>query len=168
VGTRFELYLPAQSGEIESPMETAPAPAAAQAGEHILLVDDEAAVGNALSRLLKREGYGVTIETDPAKALTLFNQDPDQFQLLLTDLSMPGMTGVDLAKEVLRRKPGFPVILTTGYGGDWAPAQAEAAGVRRVLQKPISPTQIGGIVREVLTGKPAGGVPSATTARPEA
>lgn len=167
VGTRFEIYLPAQQGEVEPPKETTPAPAAAPAGEHILLVDDEAAVCSALSRLLKREGYLVTVETDPTRALALFQQEPDRFQLLLTDLSMPGMSGVDLAKQVLQHRPGFPIVLTTGYGGDWAPAQVQALGIRRVLQKPISPTQIGGIVREVLTGKPASGVPPATSS-PEA
>jgi signal transduction histidine kinase/ActR/RegA family two-component response regulator len=161
-GTLFEVFLPARQGEAEAAKESTPAKSARGTGERILLVDDEPAVCSALSRLLKREGYEVTEETDPTKALDLFLQAPDQFQLLLTDLSMPGMTGVELAKQVLQRKPGLPIILATGYGGDWAPATAEAAGIRRVVQKPISPLEIGAMVREVLSNQP----PNRTQAAP--
>ena len=137
-GSVFEIYLPA----IEVlPASPAAAPAASLVhgrNEHILFVDDEPDVGIPLGELLQRLGYQLTYELDPRAALALFQADPQAFDLVITDLAMPGMTGSELASEILRLRPDIPVIMLTGLIEQKMREHILRMGVRKVLAKPAT------------------------------
>ena len=116
-GTEFQIFLPVQEKSQTAPPQ-ASKPAPSGSGQHILLVDDEPSICNVLSQMLSRTGYLVTAHSDPHEALKEFLARPAEFDLLFTDLTMPGMTGVDLAKRIYEVRPDLPVVLTTGFGGD--------------------------------------------------
>lgn len=105
-------------------------------GEHILCVDDDAAVLSGYSEVLREIGYRVTASCDPHIALREFRNDPDAFDLLMTDLSMPGMSGFDLIREARAIRPGVAVILSSGYLSRTESARFEAAKVTAFVQKP--------------------------------
>jgi CheY-like chemotaxis protein len=121
--------------------------------EQVLLVDDEVAVGTPLSELIERLGYKVTYQPDPKAALALFNARPFTFDLVLTDLAMPGMTGRDLAKEILRIRPDVPVILLTGMIEPKLREQLAHIGVRAVLTKPATVGELASSIAACL-GRP--------------
>lgn len=149
-GTEFQIFLPAQQRSAVTPMvETKPAPAMGQ-GQHILLVDDEPAVANAVGRLLAQKGYRVTAKTSPQEAWQIFRAQPADFDLLLTDLTMPGMTGVELARQVYAMRADLPVVLTTGFGGDAVTNGMTSTNIRKVLQKPLQPHVVTEVLQEVL------------------
>ncbi len=102
----------------------------------ILFVDDEFAVTRLASKILPKYGITVVTENDSHKALGLFRQHAMDFDLLVTDQTMPGLTGVNLAKEVLQIRPDLPVILCTGYSEAVSPEQARIAGVCEYMLKP--------------------------------
>jgi signal transduction histidine kinase/ActR/RegA family two-component response regulator len=140
VGTTFEIRLPAIGPGLSAaafPLAAAAAPAQGQ-NERLLYIDDEAAVGMPLSELLERIGYRVTYRLEPKAALALFLAQPSAFDLVLTDLAMPGMTGRELAKEILRVRPDMPVILLTGMIEPKLREQFLQIGVRAVLTKPVT------------------------------
>jgi len=118
--------------------------------ESIMLVDDEPDVLATQRRLLMRLGYRVSGYTDPATALAAFTKEPSRFDLVLTDLVMPGVNGEALAEEVLRIKPGCPVIINSAYRPD-QPASA-SSGKYVVLAKPTNPPELARKLREVLAG----------------
>jgi CheY-like chemotaxis protein len=107
-------------------------------GERILFIDDEQTVGDPVCELLDRIGYRVTFELDPRSALKLFQEEPDAFDLVLTDLAMPGMTGSELAKAVQSLRPDVPIILLTGWIESRQREQLLHDGIRAVLAKPAS------------------------------
>jgi signal transduction histidine kinase/CheY-like chemotaxis protein len=148
-GTEFEVLLPAQDGRRRSETPPEPSPPRGQ-GERILLVDDEPAVANVLSRSLERAGYRVTAYTDPKVALENFRSDPGSYDLVFTDLTMAGLTGIELTHQVHEIRPQLPVVLVTGFDGGGTPEVADAEGIRRVLQKPFDPSVAAAVVREVL------------------
>ncbi|MSQ87720.1 MAG: response regulator [Betaproteobacteria bacterium] len=125
-GTVFHLYLPAapqtQTGT----------------GQRILYLDDEEVLVRLYARTLERMGYRVRGYTNSHEALAAFNADPSGFDLMVTDLSMPGISGLEVAKEVLRLRPDLPVVLASGYLTQELRAQALAVGIREVLHKPAS------------------------------
>jgi signal transduction histidine kinase/CheY-like chemotaxis protein/streptogramin lyase len=148
-GSEFEVLLPAQGAT--GCVETTSAPGVARGrGERILLVDDEPAVAHVLSRSLERNGYRVTPFTDPKAALESFRAQPEAYDVLLTDLTMAGLTGVELSQHLHQIQPGFPVILATGFGGEWTPEAARDGDIRRVLQKPFDVKVALSALREVL------------------
>ncbi|MEI6788874.1 MAG: ATP-binding protein [bacterium] len=102
----------------------------------ILFVDDEFAVTRLAAMILPKFGISVVTENDSRKALSLFRGNVSAFDLLVTDQTMPGITGLNLAKEVMRISPGFPVIMCTGYSDEVSPDQAREAGIRDYLLKP--------------------------------
>jgi PAS domain S-box-containing protein len=126
LGTTFHLYFPA----VETTARPAAAPVARDVGghgEHVLYVDDEEAIVSVATLTLQTLGYRVTGETDAARALADFRSRPHEFDALVTDLSMPGMPGFELARRVRETRPGIPIVLTSGFV---RPEDAEA--VRRV------------------------------------
>ena len=152
-GTVFEIYLP-QIYCVERPEQQPDQQPAKGNTEHILLVDDEADIVTGGKKLLERLGYTVTAETDPRKALNHFSADPEQFDLLITDQTMPHMTGEMLALEVLHIRPAFPIVLCTGLG---ATAQMTSTmdrlkelGVQALLSKPFERVEIARILRQLL------------------
>ncbi len=148
-GTEFQIFLPGQEKS-----QTVPPPAAKPAppgtGQFILLVDDEPSICNVLSQMLTRTGYRVTAYTDPQEALKEFRTRPAEFDLLFTDLTMPGLTGVELAKQVFEVRPDLPVVLTTGFGGDVVADTTAHTHIVRVLEKPVSPAIVADIMHDIL------------------
>jgi len=106
-------------------------------GIRVLYVDDEPPLLEIARRLLGAAGHTVLSEGDPREALRAFSQQPDEFDLLVTDLTMRGMNGLELAESVHRLRPELPILLLTGYLQEFAPAELTAAGVQRVLHKPV-------------------------------
>jgi len=104
---------------------------------HILLVEDETEIAELYQDFLERLGYDVTLCSNGSDALTLFKEDPNQFDLVLTDQAMPHMTGKQLAKELFLIRPDMPVILTTGYSDALTEEEAKELGIRKYLMKPI-------------------------------
>lgn len=141
-GTRFHLYFPATAAQ------AAPAPGAPKAprkgrGERILYIDDEESLVLLAGRLLERMGYRVSGFTDAAQALAAFAAAPGDFDLILTDLSMPGASGMDVAKAILSIRPEIPVLLATGYVRPEDVECARAIGIREVIWKPHTVGEMG-------------------------
>ena len=104
---------------------------------HILVVDDEPAVARLLDRSLTRQGYLVTAVTNAAAALERFSKAPATFDLLITDQTMPGMTGLELASRCLGLRPRFPILLCTGYSAAVDDQKIADLGIQKLLQKPV-------------------------------
>jgi PAS domain S-box-containing protein len=136
-GTSFHLYFSVVSAEVEKAAVSASPPAGGK-GQHILLVDDEIAVATVAQRLLEQIGYTTTAFQDSAQALAAFRADPQRFDAVITDLTMPRLTGLALAAELLRLRADLPIILSTGYSSGIDSARARALGFRGLLAKPYS------------------------------
>jgi signal transduction histidine kinase/ActR/RegA family two-component response regulator len=159
-GTEFQIFLPVQDKNRIVPPQ-ASKPASSGSGQRILLVDDEPSISNVLSQMLSRTGYFVTAHTDPQEALKEFLARPAEFDLLYTDLTMPGMTGVELAKRIFEVRPDLPVVLTTGFGGDVVANAITHTHILKVLEKPVPPSIVADVVQEILRtrGKTAAPLP---------
>lgn len=136
-GTRFEVYLPRAREEEPERGVIAEEALDPGHGEQVLVVDDEAQNVRMMGRKLEDIGYAVTGVTDSLEALSRFREAPSDYDLLITDLTMPGLSGDALAREVLRCRPDLPVILCTGYREKITPDGARAIGIRHLLEKPI-------------------------------
>ncbi len=146
LGSVFEVFLPAQEGKPSSASPEAPQKVQAQ-GEKILLVDDEPAVCGVVAKTLTRAGYQVSAHLRPEDALTAFMENPQEFRLVITDLSMPGMTGTEFAARVYARRPELPILLATGFGGSWGPETTSVPSIRETMQKPMPPGTLVEMVR---------------------
>ncbi len=104
---------------------------------HILIVDDESSIANFVGELLEMQGYRITVETDSGRALALLTDRSRDFSLLLTDQTMPGLSGIQLAATVLRERAKFPIIIMTGYSASVDEKKAENVGIRAFLRKPL-------------------------------
>ena len=151
-GSTFTLYLPASDAPaVAAPLAFSSGAAALGRGEHILYVDDEASLVNLAERYLARLGYRVTGHTRAADAVAAFRADPQAFDLVITDSNMPGMSGTDVAKQILTLRPGTPVVLTSGYLRPAEIEQARALGIREVILKPNTIDELGPAVRRLLS-----------------
>jgi CheY-like chemotaxis protein len=150
-GTVFEVFLPAQTGAADKTAES-PRPVFQANGEQILIVDDEIAITEVLRLVLSRIGYHVTAFNDPQAALKDFMSRPTDVKLILTDLTMPGMTGLELAKKVFEIRPDLSVVVATGFGGDLiSPVQlANQPNIRKVIEKPLNPDAVIQTLAEIL------------------
>ncbi len=140
-GTVFHLYFPVAQGspaEVQTPVAAPPGQ-----GQHILYVDDEEPLVMLVTRTLKSLGYEVTGFTDPIAALRIVRERPSDFDAVVTDLSMPTMSGTDLTRELLRIRSDLPVILTTGYIRSQDQELARQAGVRELILKPDTVEELG-------------------------
>jgi CheY-like chemotaxis protein len=147
-GARFDLYFPLTQAPMEKQNTEEQRPVGGS--ERILLVDDEAYILDIGNAMLSKLGYAVTTTGDPAQALELFGERPSHFDLVITDMTMPKMTGDKLASELLRIRPDIPVILCTGYSELTSPAKAAAMGIKGYLTKPVSMNELSGMIRELL------------------
>ena len=148
-GTVFHLYFPVfESGMVIPEVEVMPIPRGE--GEHILFVDDEAVLANLGKRLLERLGYSVTVKTSPLEALAAVQAQPDAFALVITDLTMPGMDGAQLGRQLLQLQPRLPIILTTGYSGAMTAEKVRQLGFRELLSKPSTGRTLGEVVYRAL------------------
>ncbi|MFW6240538.1 MAG: response regulator, partial [Thermodesulfobacteriota bacterium] len=151
-GAEVVIYLPLipDSGSVEEVADTdAPDPGT----ERILLVDDEPSIVRMQRKMLERLGYQVAVAASSPAALTIFRETPDAFDLVVSDLSMPKMTGLQLAGKIYAIRPETPVILCTGYRRNIPENPAERFGIRGVLNKPIRRADLAKMVRSVLDGE---------------
>lgn len=137
-GSCFQVFLPMTEEKAVVPEPSAKAKNLTGQGERILLVDDEEQVREVLSTMLSEHGYRVTTATNGAQALEEFARQPGEFDLLVTDMTMPVMSGLELAGHVLELQPEFPIILCTGQSEQINREKALAAGVAEYLNKPFS------------------------------
>ncbi|WP_300673554.1 ATP-binding protein [Desulfoluna sp.] len=149
-GAVFIIYLPIlEKGE--PPSDVSPEEEVLPRGrERILVVDDEASIAKVFGQILERFGYKSVIRTSSVEALESFRSGPEHFDLVITDMSMPAMTGDILAAEILRIRPDMPVILCTGYSRKMTEKTIGEIGVKAFLYKPIVKKELLQIVRKVL------------------
>ena len=152
-GTVFHVYFPAHAGEA-TVAAADEGPVSRGHGERVLFVDDEELLVRLGQRTLTALGYEVEVATQPAAALAMVQADPQRFALVLTDLTMPGMTGLLLASQLLQIRPGLPIILMTGYNASLMSERVKAAGIRQLLLKPISIRSLGAAVQAALSAEP--------------
>jgi len=147
-GSAFQVYLPVT----RKPAEAEPyVPDSLPGGsERILLVEDEVPVAKMAGQMLEGLGYTVVTQTDSAEALALFRSRPGDFDLLITDLTMPRITGEELAAAVMEIRPELPVILCSGYSRKTVEERAAGTGIRAVAYKPIVKSKLAKTVRNVL------------------
>lgn len=149
-GTVFQLYFPKRVGEAAaSPGEAAATPRGQ--GECVLVVDDEEMLAHLSENLLSRLGYTTECTTSTAAAIELVRANPERFALVLTDQTMPGMTGLQLASQLRDIRPELPIMLTTGYNLSLTADRMEASGVRNILHKPFTLHSLGTAVHATLT-----------------
>jgi PAS domain S-box-containing protein len=150
-GTTITVYLPVHQDAADiRAEELAPPPGG---GERILFVDDEEMLVTMSEKLFKKLGYDIVTTTREHEALEILRREPDGFDLLITDLIMPNMTGLDLAKEARKIKPGLPVILCTGFADQIDPETMEKTGIAGIIYKPPLKQDIANMVRKVLDRK---------------
>lgn len=118
--------------------------------EHILVVDDEEAIVETTTELLERMGYTVTAMTDSVDALQRVLAAPQKFDLIISDQTMPGITGEHLAVKILASRPDMPIILCTGYSSRIDEKQARRIGVRAFVEKPLDRLKLATVIRESL------------------
>ena len=148
-GTKFDVYLPIMA-ETEETVSIEKREDLARGTERILLVDDEEPIIRLEKQILERLGYHVTERTSSYDALREFAAQPSSFDLLISDMTMPNMTGDQLAREFMAVRPDFPVIICTGFSERLNRENAAAAGIRGFLMKPIVKSEMARMVRKVL------------------
>jgi CheY-like chemotaxis protein len=153
-GTTFSLYFPAPDAPAsETPSVAAAAPAMSRLHEHILCVDDEEGLVALGTILLQRLGYQVTGHTDPSTALSDFRARPDYFAAVVTDLSMPRISGFDLARQLLAIRPDLPILMTSGFVRPEDQKAAEDLGVCRIILKPSTLDVLAAALAEVTNSR---------------
>jgi PAS domain S-box-containing protein len=150
-GTTFRVYLPRidmeeNSIEKETPLVTG-------GKERILIIDDEDMLVELNEQRLRRLGYEVVATTSSMEALAIFRKEPDTFDLVITDYTMPNMTGTDLVIELLKVRATIPIILCTGQSDTVSPEKAKEIGIRGFLMKPLTNRELAQAVRRVLDEK---------------
>ncbi|MFA7347630.1 MAG: cache domain-containing protein [Desulfurivibrionaceae bacterium] len=152
VGTVFRVYLP-RIDKGAAPAESVQEWTVPSGQERILFVDDEASIAEMGKAMLSGLGYRVTARTNPLEALEEFRLHPGDFDLLITDQTMPGMSGVQLVQESLKIRPALPVILCTGYSAAIGEETALEQGIKHFLMKPLTMRVLTETVRKALGGR---------------
>ncbi len=147
-GSTLTVYLPRLERKTAS--ETDKETSAPTGNERILFVDDEGLIVEMAEGMLKGLGYRVVSKTDGREALDLFKANPEGFDLIITDQTMPHMTGVELAQEMIGMRGDIPIILATGFSHRVDADSARAAGIRAFVMKPLTRSEIAHTIREVL------------------
>ncbi len=152
--TIFSIFLPTtKRREDYRPYEDEKLPTGT---ERILFVDDEFSIAKMGSQVLERLGYQVTVRTSSVEALELFRSKPNEFDLVITDMTMPNMTGDELAMELIAFRPDIPVILCTGYSKNISDEKAAKIGIRAFAYKPVVKADLAKTVRKVLDDAKSG------------
>ena len=147
-GTNFHVFLPTIETETDERVVTrAPLP---KGTERVLFVDDEPNQVDIGTQILELLGYTVTAITSSHEALEIFRNSPEAYDLVVTDMTMPKMTGDRLAKEILAIRPDIPIIISTGYSERITPDTANALGIKEMIMKPAVVGEIATTVRRVL------------------
>lgn len=147
-GTVFKVYFPMLVGESE--LSQAPEASPIQGSETILIVDDEQQLVDMWSRVLSRLGYKTLRATSPMEGLRIFSSKNSQIDLVVTDYAMPGMNGMDMAREMMKMRKGIPVILLTGYSSVVTQEDAKASGIVEFAMKPVTTLEMSRMIRSAL------------------
>ena len=150
-GTTFSIFFPAVDKDVV--VESEPAEKLPMGNEKILFIDDEESIVIMARQMLERLGYEVDAKMNSIEALELFRSKPDQFDLVITDLTMPKMTGDKLVQEILNIRPDIPVILCTGFSEKIDEKKATALGAADYIEKPVNQHDFAFKVRKVLDMK---------------
>ncbi|TET86437.1 MAG: PAS domain S-box protein [Desulfobacteraceae bacterium] len=148
-GTAFHIYFPRVQQEIEA-VETAEVRSLPRGHECILLVDDEEDLIEIGAQMLSHLGYEVETRSDGAEALEAFRAQPERFDLVITDMTMPNLTGDRLAKELVKIRPDIPIILCTGFSESISEQKAKEIGIREFSMKPFVMRDLAETTRRVL------------------
>jgi len=148
-GTIFSVYIPLLKKITGKQSDKTPE-TCSTGTERILLVDDEKSIAQMEKKLLERLGYSVTALTDSLQAIELFKTNPQDFDLIITDMAMPNMTGDQLARELIAVRPDISIIISTGFSERFNKKQAENLGIKAFLMKPVSRSEMAETVRNVL------------------
>ncbi|MBW1899574.1 MAG: hybrid sensor histidine kinase/response regulator [Deltaproteobacteria bacterium] len=148
-GTIFEIFFPAVTGENidndKTPVETI-----FRGKERILIVDDEEQIVNSWEQLLGKMGYKVTGSTSGIEILEKFRSHPDEYDLLITDMAMPEITGDKLTEKILKIRGDIPIILCSGYNENINKENAKEIGIKAFLMKPIGKNELAKTIRDVI------------------
>ena len=147
-GTTFNILLPLMESDVE--LRSVASKPDLKGNERIMFVDDEKTLVNLGKRMLQKLGYEVETRTSSIEALEAFRSQPERYDLIITDLTMPNMTGDKLAKELLRIRPDIPIILCTGFSEIITESRAKGIGIKAFIMKPIVKAEIAETIREVL------------------
>lgn len=149
-GTTFDAFFPRTS--IDQKKSSLSVQSLPRGSEHILFVDDENMLINIGKQMLEHLGYKVTAVTDPCHALETFRENPGAIDLVITDQTMPYITGDKLAKEILSIRSNLPIIICTGYSNLVSANKAKLLGIKKFITKPLAMQELAVAIREVLDG----------------
>jgi PAS domain S-box-containing protein len=149
-GSTFSVFLPVIN---EKELENQKIPTIVKGKGRVLFVDDEPVTVKLIFVMLSRLGYIMETKTSPIEALDLFNRNPN-FDLIITDLTMPGMTGIELAERINKKNPDIPIILMTGYGKniDYT-VPIGRYGIRQILKKPVNLNMLASTINEIINSQ---------------
>jgi CheY-like chemotaxis protein/anti-sigma regulatory factor (Ser/Thr protein kinase) len=151
-GTAVHVFLPIIDADAVS--ENAEAEPIPGGNERILFIDDEEILTSLNKAMLEELGYNVTASCNSREALRIYQQQPDQFDLVITDQTMPGLTGAELAAQMLQIRPDLPIILCTGYSSIISRDEARSMGIRSFAAKPLGRKEMASLIRESLIALP--------------
>jgi len=152
-GTTFHVYLPVHAETVPLKAETTPLQIIETGIERILFIDDEEMLAEMGKTMLERLGYRVTVKTSSIEALATIQSQAKDFDLVITDHTMPGMTGSDLARRILQIRPGMPIILCTGFSNMISEEKARIYGIKGFAMKPLAKKDLASLIRKVLDGE---------------
>jgi PAS domain S-box-containing protein len=148
-GTEFQLFFPSAGQPVAAVEDLPAASRERQHTENILYVDDEEALVHLITRTLGRLGYKVTGETNPVRAVELFRSNPKAYDVVVTDLTMPQLSGFDLSAQLLAIRPEVPIIMTTGFVRPEDQERAMHMGLRELILKSNTIKQLGGVLDRI-------------------
>lgn len=150
-GTRFDILLPVvEGGDQGQSHPTGPVPP--HRSGHALFVDDEAPLAAVGGEMLRTMGFTVDVQTDPTAAWERFRAAPQDYDLVVTDQTMPGINGADLARRILELRPDIPVVMCTGFSDEMSPERAQEMGLKGFLLKPVLKKDLATTVRDAMDG----------------
>ena len=153
VGSSFEVLIPLCNQSPQSTQSIRQLESAVEGHERVMLIDDEETIVDLGKMALERLGYHVTANVSSVEALEIFRLNPDGYDLVVTDLAMPHLTGIDLSAVLMKIRPSIPIFLCTGFSEVINEVMAKEMGIREFVMKPIIPRELAGAIRRVLDGK---------------
>ena len=147
-GTTFNVFLPRIEGESEPKIDISTS--LPRGNERILFVDDEYVLAELGEQMLEPLGYKVITQTKSVEALKTFKAQPEKFELVVTDMTMPDMNGFELAGKLLEIRPDLPIILCSGFSEMVTEEKAKAIGIREFVMKPIDLIEMAKLVSRTL------------------
>ena len=149
-GTNFYIYLPIVKKQDDPKTPIIKKTFSLKGNEKIIFVDDEESIRQIAKEFLEKYGYKVSLFENGVEAYREFEKKPHQFDLAVTDMTMPGMTGYEFASNILKNKPEFPILLCTGFSEDISEEKAASIGIKALLFKPIPMKDLAKKIRAVL------------------